>query len=763
MGDLEGLGLQPSGFLIDDPLCSTPSISPLLSNPSPASISNDCWQRAEKNVLEIIRLVQPTVVSEQTRKGIIEFLQELIRCNLGIEIFPFGSVPLKTYLPDGDIDLTALSLQTFEDSLANEVRAVLERAENNKDSGFVVKDVQYINAEVKLIKCLVQNIVVDISFNQSGGLSTLCFLEQVDRLIGKDHLFKRSIILIKSWCYYESRILGAHHGLISTYALETMVLYIFQLFHSSFDGPLAVLYRFLDYYSKFDWDRYCISLYGPVSISSLPEIAAETPDNDGGELLLEREFLRDCVEMFTVPSRGPDSKSFPQKNFNIVDPLKENNNLGRSVSKGNFYRIRSAFTYGARKLGQILLLQVDDVCEELNKFFTNTLERHGSGQRPDVPGTPSASGSTSASSDSAADEGPTENWSHRRPSGGLISSLEMLERLGYIKGKTGISACPLVGDSSKLLINTKVDSSGGDGSAASDGSSGSSTPESDGISVSSAEESGEALPDLDGDYDNHMYSLACARSCSDGGPYLHFAPAHSSEFHQNPQFSYDMYQGLPHMPYTANGFSHMNGVYQGPHYYHHVPPGYGVDDATSRHRVHRGTGTYLPNLHNGGASYRERYSSGKRRSGPPLPHNNNQPARSLRESNLAGKHVAPHERLPQRNPSQAKQPLPTAPPGFGLSLPNGNGFTSVLEKVEFGSLGQFPLSSTKDSKNQQVISNNKQQHTKVGTTSCSSKSKPVSGPNVEGSKRKEFHLKNEAEFPPLGVPVAVAAAGQSSR
>ena len=63
---------------------------------------------------------------------------------------------------------------------------------------------------------------------------------QVDRFIGKDHLFKRSIILIKAWCYYESRILGAHHGLISTYALETLVLYIFHLFHSTLDGPLAV-------------------------------------------------------------------------------------------------------------------------------------------------------------------------------------------------------------------------------------------------------------------------------------------------------------------------------------------------------------------------------------------------------------------------------------------------------------------------------------------------------------------------------------------
>lgn len=68
----------------------------------------------------------------------------------------------------------------------------------------------------------------------------LPLLIQVDRLIGNDHLFKRSIILIKAWCYYESRILGAHHGLISTYALETLVLYIFHRFHSTLNGPLAV-------------------------------------------------------------------------------------------------------------------------------------------------------------------------------------------------------------------------------------------------------------------------------------------------------------------------------------------------------------------------------------------------------------------------------------------------------------------------------------------------------------------------------------------
>ena len=59
----------------------------------------------------------------------------------------------------------------------------------------------------------------------------------VDHLAGKDHLFKRNLSMIKAWCYYESRILRAHHGLISTYALEVLVLYIFRIFFGLLNGP----------------------------------------------------------------------------------------------------------------------------------------------------------------------------------------------------------------------------------------------------------------------------------------------------------------------------------------------------------------------------------------------------------------------------------------------------------------------------------------------------------------------------------------------
>ncbi|XP_048435465.1 uncharacterized protein LOC103963046 [Pyrus x bretschneideri] len=158
---------------------------------------------------------------------------------------------------------------------------------------------------------------------------------QVDNYIGKNHLFKRSIILIKAWCYYESRILGAHYGLISTYVLEMLILYVFHFFHSSLDGPLAVLYRFLDYLSKFDWENYCISLNGPVCKSSLPDIVAKAPENGRDDLLLSEEFIRNCVEMFSVPAKGYETnlRAFSLKHLNLINPLKQDNNLGRSVSR----------------------------------------------------------------------------------------------------------------------------------------------------------------------------------------------------------------------------------------------------------------------------------------------------------------------------------------------------------------------------------------------------------------------------------------------
>lgn len=51
---------------------------------------------------------------------------------------------------------------------------------------------------------------------------------------------------------------------------------------------------------------------------------------------------------------------------------------------GNFHRIRCALAYGAQRLKEILMLPCESMGMGLEKFFANTLERNGKGQRPDV-------------------------------------------------------------------------------------------------------------------------------------------------------------------------------------------------------------------------------------------------------------------------------------------------------------------------------------------------------------------------------------------
>ncbi|XP_050208883.1 uncharacterized protein LOC130014588 isoform X1 [Mercurialis annua] len=339
---------------------------------------------AEERTQEILCIIQPSFASDQKRKEVIDYLRRLIKRHYATQVLPFGSVPLKTYLPDGDIDLTTLCHQNAEEDLAREFCKILTYEEMDTESE--VQDVRYIEAQVKVVKCSVKNISVDISFNQMAGLCALCFLEQVDQLIGKDHLLKQSIILIKAWCFYESRILGAHHGLLSTYALEILVLYIINAFHSLLPGPLAVLFKFLEYYSTFDWDNFCVTINGPIAVSSLPQIVAESPDKNVNELLLSPELLKRCIENFSVPIKAVENggHGFFIKHLNIVDPLKESNNLGRSVSKGNFHRIKCALSYGAQKLGEIFRYPGENMGEKLEQFFVNTLDRNGKGERPDT-------------------------------------------------------------------------------------------------------------------------------------------------------------------------------------------------------------------------------------------------------------------------------------------------------------------------------------------------------------------------------------------
>ena len=179
------------------------------------------------------------------------------------------------------------------------------------------------------------------------------FLEEVNAFIGKGEIFKRSIVLIKAWGFYEGRLLGAHHALISTYALETLVLYILNRFHKELSTPLEVLHKFLVFFADFDWDKFAVSVHGPVPLEDLHKVTGpigKRPEVHAEGALLTPDFMWRMMDKYgneSVSAKlggGADSTPRPmaRKYLNVVDPLLSSNNLGRSVSQGNAKRIRKA-------------------------------------------------------------------------------------------------------------------------------------------------------------------------------------------------------------------------------------------------------------------------------------------------------------------------------------------------------------------------------------------------------------------------------------
>ena len=109
-----------------------------------------------------------------------------------VKVTVYGSLPLRTFLSEGDIDITVIT--TPEDS--NTALCLLSKIQVQLSSEFDISDVQEIDAEIPLLKFKIAGLHIDISINQIGGVRTLIFLEEICRLFPK-HLMKKSIILCK--------------------------------------------------------------------------------------------------------------------------------------------------------------------------------------------------------------------------------------------------------------------------------------------------------------------------------------------------------------------------------------------------------------------------------------------------------------------------------------------------------------------------------------------------------------------------------------
>ncbi|CDI86930.1 Nucleotidyltransferase family protein, related [Eimeria praecox] len=228
-----------------------------------------------------------------------------VRClsDICVAVLRYGSFPLLTYLPDGDLDVGVITFSPETGVVEGEEESeaflvylhlrfrrgdlkVESQAEGSDppsgdptasggrrgssrrgSKGPRIRNVHLVKADVKILKLEVDNLAVDLSVNKVGGCCSLALLELLDRRIGRFHLFKRSVILVKAWMAYESHLLGSRSGLLASYCLEVLVLHLFScLPPSKLRSPLQVLQAFLSYFSSFDWAAFAATAAGPLPL-----------------------------------------------------------------------------------------------------------------------------------------------------------------------------------------------------------------------------------------------------------------------------------------------------------------------------------------------------------------------------------------------------------------------------------------------------------------------------------------------------------------
>jgi hypothetical protein len=183
-------------------------------------------------------------------------------------------------------------------------------------------------------------------------------------------LFRRTLILIKSWCLYEGLITGSNIGLLASYAIEVLVIYLFNNFHKDFKNEFEAFVQFFKIIKKIDWEKYSLSIEGliPLEITEEEKLLKflETKEKPKDQIFKMADFTnfydnyykyREIEKMQQANISG-NKGILNVKHFNILDPLSITNNIGRSVNFHNFSKIKKVFNLISNDLDNIILNRV---------------------------------------------------------------------------------------------------------------------------------------------------------------------------------------------------------------------------------------------------------------------------------------------------------------------------------------------------------------------------------------------------------------------
>ena len=431
---------------------------------------------------EIVTMVQPQESQILYRLSASRYVTKHTRKILGAQVYDIGMQGLRCFLPDDPIRLSVFLSRSAEAGWyvrLNEQMCRLSGSPTMLDETDVsgggdhsLSNVSFVSSSETSghkLQCIVDSVLgVEVVANVRLEMCLMAFLEDFDRLLGRDHLFKRSLLLIRAWWIYETK-LPSPSG-ISDSALCVMVLSVLNRFHSKVFHPFHALCFFLAEFSTLNFSSHIVTIDGPVPQESYMASSSCSSRKNSATTLISMDYLNryrkltlaiDEDESSTMEllseTIGDDSMSdavfvsnrimskssqvhtvcaFAPKPIMIAHPLLPGmifdspvQQMQRKVSL-----IVDELRTGAQRLLPILRASFPSIeqtggvmssHEMVEGFFKNITNRFGRGWRPDV--NPTSSVMYTARTESRASRNSHSSQDHRRLSTDSTSPMASID------------------------------------------------------------------------------------------------------------------------------------------------------------------------------------------------------------------------------------------------------------------------------------------------------------------------------------------------
>ena len=382
-------------------------------------LNNLSFEQIEKSFVNyLLKLTGPNTEQDKKRQDKYENLKRYLLEELkkdeklskyNFYIFSFGSFPFKIYHNESDIDITIViqdkntNLILYNDTNNEEnyekkkeflikVHLILKNYFINKNSNdnYIQDIISDKNNLVPLVKCKYESIAFDITVNNLDGLLKIIFMNYLEKNFLDSKFYKKTLILIKSWCYFQGSILGSNASLLGSYALECLVIYMFNYYKDSFNNEIEAFFKFFEIMKNIDWEKKIVSIYDlfddeeSFKIKDLLFSDKYQNENKINFKKIYNEILSK-LERYKLNYKGKNENIIIQrdkKKMFILDPMYNVFNLAKSVNYHNSFRIKEILIDMNEECTKIKNLKLKNNCSKkkyLNsilKLFNRILSGH---------------------------------------------------------------------------------------------------------------------------------------------------------------------------------------------------------------------------------------------------------------------------------------------------------------------------------------------------------------------------------------------------